>query len=251
VSEFAATRFTKRMILAMTASLTFRAILPKATANAAELQDNSRTHAIASAAAAFLAMLDEDQRTHLCFPFPSEQRATAAYFKGGMNGNITFVGEQLGRSMWTNFPVSDVPRAGLRLGALDQRQLDAAMKLLKVLLSDRGYRKTQEIMDSDQALSDQGTDFASGRAFYAIGIFGEPNTQTPWMIQFGGHHLGLNVTMVGPHGVLAPMLTGAQPAVYQTGGRTVRALAAENDKAFALLQSLNEEQRTRAIWSGY
>jgi hypothetical protein len=31
------------------------------------------------------------------------------------------------------------------------------------------------------------------------------------MIQFGGHHLALNVTIAGEHGVLTPTLTGAQP----------------------------------------
>ena len=60
------------------------------------------------------------------------------------------------------------------------------------------------------------------------------------MVQFGGHHLVLNVTMLGGQGVLAPVLTGALPASYTENGIQRRALAAENDQAFALLGSLDE-----------
>jgi hypothetical protein len=44
--------------------------------------------------------------------------------------------------------------------------------------------------------------------------------------------------------------TGAQPAVYtRADGTTVRALAAENDKAFALLTSLDDTNRANATLS--
>ena len=69
----------------------------------------------------------------------------------------------------------------------------------------------------------------------------------PWMVQFGGHHLALNVTIAGEHGVLTPSLTGAQPALYTANGKTVRPLGRENDKAFALLNALEETQRKQAV----
>ena len=67
------------------------------------------------------------------------------------------------------------------------------------------------------------------------------------MIQFGGHHLGLNVTLVGGQGTFAPSLTGAQPAIYEFEGKTVRPLGRETDKAFALMSSLDQTQRKQAI----
>ena len=67
------------------------------------------------------------------------------------------------------------------------------------------------------------------------------------MIQFGGHHLGLNVTLVGGQGTLAPSLTGVQPAIYEVEGKTVRPLGRETDKAFALLGSLDQSQRKQVI----
>ena len=69
------------------------------------------------------------------------------------------------------------------------------------------------------------------------------------MLQFGGHHLALNITIAGEHGVLTPTLTGAQPALYTVGGKTVRPLGQESDKALALLNALDEGQRKQAILS--
>ena len=67
------------------------------------------------------------------------------------------------------------------------------------------------------------------------------------MIQFGGHHLGLNITLVGENETLAPSHTGAQPAIYQIEGKTVRPLGRETDKAFMLINSLDPSQRKQAV----
>jgi hypothetical protein len=102
-------------------------------------------------------------------------------------------------------------------------------------------------MGSDQALADAGTNLASGEAVYTIAIFGEPSISKPWMLEFGGHHLGLNIVIAGSGGVMTPTLTGAQPSVYKRGGKTIRVLAKENDTAFAFLESLNDSQRKQAV----
>jgi hypothetical protein len=82
--------------------------------------------------------------------------------------------------------------------------------------------------------------------FY-ISILGKPSVKDPWMLQFGGHHLALNITIAGQDDILTPSLTAAQPAKYTVEGKTVRPLGAENDKAFALVNALDEEQRKQAI----
>ena len=165
----------------------------------------------------------------------------------GMGPPGGFVGEQYGKAVWSNYPVSDVLRPGLQLGSLNVAQRDAAMHLLQTMLSPMGYQKVLDIMGSDQALSETGQPFCSGTACYTMGIFGEPSDTKPWMVEFGGHHLGLNIAIAGTNGVMTPTLTGAQPSVYQRDGKTVRVLAQENDKAFALLDALDETQRKHAI----
>ncbi|NHO53823.1 DUF3500 domain-containing protein [Acetobacter estunensis] len=230
----------------------------------------NQTRIITESAKAFLETFTPQARPTVQFPFAAAKQGTLARFRRtgpgqpvvpvtddqpqtpvargpGMGPPGGFIGERYGKAVWSNFPVSDVPRPGLQMGQLTAPQRDAALHLLQTLLSAKGYQKVLDIMGSDQALADSGTPFASGKAVYTIGIFGEPSATTPWMVQFGGHHLGLNVVIDGEHGVMTPTLTGAQPAIYRTEGRTVRVLAGENDKAFALLDSLSAQQRQQAV----
>jgi hypothetical protein len=86
-----------------------------------------------------------------------------------------------------------------------------------------------------------------GSGLYYISFLGKPSTTNPWMLQFGGHHLALNITIAGSKGVLTPTLTGAQPATFKLNGKTVRPVGRESDKALALLQSLDEQQRKQAV----
>ena len=67
------------------------------------------------------------------------------------------------------------------------------------------------------------------------------------MLQFGGHHLALNITVVGSQGIMTPSLTGAQPAVFKANGKTIRPLGRESDEALTLLQSLDAKQQSRAV----
>jgi Protein of unknown function (DUF3500) len=244
----------------------------------------SPTQAVVVAADAFLKTLGAELRGKVQFPFTPQKSATMATFarsggppggpggrgdaggrgdtgrqgepgrqgnpggRGGPGGGFAgFVGEKYGDAVWSNFPVSDVPRPGIKIGDLSPEQRSALMHVLQVLLSPNGYQKVLDIMGSDQALADGGTNFSAGTAFYTVGIFGTPSATTPWMLQFGGHHLGLNVVFVETNGVMTPTLTGAQPAVYTANGKTVRVLAQENDKAFALMDALDAGQRTQAI----
>jgi hypothetical protein len=93
--------------------------------------------------------------------------------------------------------------------------------------------------------------FAAGDMFgsdlYYISFLGKPSTTQPWMLQFGGHHLALNITIAGNRGVMTPSLTGAQPATFKVSGQMIRPLGKESDKASALLQTLDSNQRQQAI----
>jgi hypothetical protein len=92
-----------------------------------------------------------------------------------------------------------------------------------------------------------GSDDMFGSDLYYISFLGKPSATSPWMLQFGGHHLALNITIVGSTGIMTPSLTGAQPAVFKVNGRTIRPLGRESDEALALLQSLDAKQRSKAV----
>ena len=213
----------------------------EAPTSASSAQDT--TPKIVAAANAFLATLDDTKRTAVSFPYPSDQKtATAAAF--GFR-----VGEQFGQSVWSNYPISDVIRPGLKMGDLSTAQREAALALLQATLSQGGYQKALHIMQADQLLAEGGTNYSAGTDNYVLGLFGAPSESTRWMLQFGGHHLAINATMQGTAIVLAPMLTGCQPSSYTSEGQTIRPLGAETDKAFALINALDATQQKQAILS--
>jgi hypothetical protein len=86
-----------------------------------------------------------------------------------------------------------------------------------------------------------------GEDEYYLAFLGVPSVSAPWMLQFGGHHLAINMTLAGRQATLAPSHTAAQPATYSFEGRTVRPLGDENDLAFALMATLDGAQRQQAI----
>jgi hypothetical protein len=86
-----------------------------------------------------------------------------------------------------------------------------------------------------------------GLAEFYIAILGTPSVSTPWMVQFGGHHLALNVTIAGGSHALTPSLPATQPATYTLNGQSIRPLGDENDKGFALINALGAKQQAQAI----
>ena len=219
------------------------------------------TSRIVTAANSFLSTLDDSQRKQALYAFNDEEQ----------------------RKRWSNFPTTMVPRGGISLKDMTPPQRTAAMALVAATLSPRGLEKVEQIMQGDEVLkTTAGNGPPGGRAggpppfgrgggpppfarggpppggnggaqfgkdLYYISILGQPSEKTPWMLQFGGHHLALNITLAGARGILTPTLTGAQPSLYTANGQTVRPLGQESDKAIALLNSLDENQRKQAILS--
>jgi hypothetical protein len=189
----------------------------------------SPTAKIVGAANGFLATLDPAQRQRVVFGFDDQQQ----------------------RVRWSNLPTPIVQRAGLKMGELTAAQRDAVMKLLAATLSQRGYQKIQQIVEADEVLKNSSPPGRPqfGKDEYYVSFLGNPSEKDPWILQFGGHHLALNITVAGSQGLLTPSLTGAQPGLYTVNGKTVRPLGQESDKALALLNSLDSVQRQQAILS--
>jgi hypothetical protein len=195
------------------------------TVSAASAQ--SGTARMVSAANAFLARLSAPQRQKAMFAFDDAEQ----------------------RARWSNLPVANVPRAGLSLGELSAPQRQAAMALVAAALSTRGLQKVNDIMEADETLRVGNGVSRFGKDLYFISFLGTPSATQPWMLQFGGHHLALNITVAGTRGVLTPSLVAAQPGQFTLGGRTIRPMGGESDKAAELFNSLSEEQRKQAVLS--
>ncbi len=164
------------------------------------------------------------------------------------------------RTVWSNLPTGitmqtgATERNGLKLGDMTSAQEKAALALVAATLSREGFQKVMAIVDADEVLETRSAptrDLASrirfGRAEFYVAILGQPSATDPWMIQFGGHHLAINVTVAGRQNVLTPTHTGTQPASYSVEGKAIRPLGDENDKAFTLINALNAAQQKQAV----
>ena len=185
-----------------------------------------------AAARAFLSLLDESERA---------------------NGSVSFDNPE--RTNWSYVPKE---RAGIPLRAMDTNQRTAALGLLDNGLSEHGTKLARGIMELEGTLREldrsAGSPWADRRdpGLYYLTVFGAPDAAQPWGWRFEGHHLSVNATNLGPHGqIVAPVFMGANPARVPSGPQEgFRLLAAEEDLAFALLDTLDTGQRARATIAG-
>ena len=222
-----------RRVLAILYSLVIGAVLV-ATIAAQRGQQSSRaiTERAVGAAEAFLAMLTPEQRALTGLELNAKTRST-----------------------WSNVPGCDgMIRNGLPLGVLTSAQEQAAMALVAAALSQKGLAKVIAIVDAEEAreqsVPPQFRGTARGKPWrkqFCLAVLGQPSTAGTWMLQFGGHHLALNITFVRGRRAFTPTHTGADPAIYSLGQATVRPLGDETDAAFALINMLTLEQREKAI----
>jgi hypothetical protein len=173
--------------------------------------------------------------------------AFLATLDGGQRGKALLEFQSAKKPSWSNLPVTMVARNGLALGELTKTQRAAALDVIAAVLSKEGFQKVIDIMNADDQLVQGNNRMHFGTDNYYLSIFGKPSATTPWMLQFGGHHLGLNVTIVGKDTVVTPTHTGAQPDSFTRDGKTVRPLGVENDLAFKLVNMLDAEQHKQAV----
>ena len=85
---------------------------------------------------------------------------------------------------------------------------------------------------------------------YYFSVFGEPSDTGTWGFRVEGHHVSQNFTIVNGKVADTPSFFGANPAEVREGPRKgLRVLAAEEDLARDLLESLTADQKKVAIVS--
>lgn len=200
------------------------------TTDSSHIQPSPQTmRRMAEAATAWLTMLGSEQRAQASLPFAGNERYQWAYTPGHRNG--------------------------LLLKAMTPMQRTMALRLIDAGLSARGSATAQQIIALEAILREterieqrETGDDRDPELFYFT-VFGVPGGSAPWGWRVNGHHLALNFTIAD--GALVsptPLFFGANPAeVHHGPERGLRVLAAEEDLARALLESLDAEQKAVAI----
>lgn len=203
------------------------------------IESKTSPAAMASAGAKFLESLNPEQRDQATFPFDTSER-----------------------KRWHFIPTESHPRKGLTIKQMTPAQRTLAHDLLKAGLSQRGYMTATQIMELESLLATieaaqraaaasppRGTPLVRDPERYFFSVFGTPATRGTWGWRAEGHHMSLHWTIVNGEFVAgSPTFFGTNPAEIREGPRQgTRILAQEEDAARALVGSLDEAQRTKAI----
>lgn len=188
------------------------------------------TALLSSAARNFLASLDDAGRAKCTFAFDSDERLN-----------------------WHFVPKA---RNGIRLVDLTPSQSALAHAFLASAFSSQGMVKIGTIMSLESVLleMESKTDPARATAMrvpgnYYLSFFGAPTPDKTWGWRLEGHHISVNATVInGTLLVSTPIFLGTNPEEVREGPFTgLRALAAEQDLGRALLLSLDDAQKSKAI----
>jgi len=130
---------------------------------------------------------------------------------------------------WSNLPVGVVPRAGLRLGDLDERQAATARRVFVAALSACGLKLLDDVRHADDFLMplDKRPIGWDGRNYY-LSVLGQPSARTPWMLQLGGHHLAYNFVFNGRQPGATPLFFGTEPIRFELRGVAYEPLDAQS-----------------------
>jgi hypothetical protein len=140
---------------------------------------------------------------------------------------------------WSNLPVGIVPRKGVRLGDLDEKQKYAARRVAAAALSACGLSMLDEVRIADnflRPLDERKVGWDVGNYFLAI--LGAPSEKTPWMLQIGGHHLAYNLTFNGRHASATPMFFGSEPIYFNAADTDYEPLGVQSRAMMGLARAL-------------
>lgn len=192
-------------------------------------------------------------------PSAADMATAANEFLGGLSGEqrsqAMMPFDDAGRLDWHFIPKEK--RKGLQVNHMDEKQRQAAHRLLESAVSQLGYKKARAIMTLEAILRElekgrQGTPLRDPERYYFT-VFGKPAGEGRWGWSVEGHHLSLNFVVAdGKLASVTPAFYGANPAEVRSDldvgpKRGTRVLAAEEDRAFELLRSLSAETRKKAL----
>jgi len=140
-------------------------------------------------------------------------------------------------------------RKGVGFDEMDETQRKAAFGLFRASLSADGLQLTRDIMRLNHTLGELTDNFDEyGEWLYWITVMGEPSATEPWGWQLDGHHVIINYFVLGDQVVMSPLFVGSEPVKAESGKFAgTEILQREQEQALALLQSLNEKQKSQAV----
>ena len=158
--------------------------------------------------------------------------------------------DEMSRYDWNYLPPSLIPRKGVCLKDLNSTQKNNIYALIKSFLSDKGFTRTQDIMNNEYYLKELEPDMINRiPENHFIAFYGNPGKDSVWGWKFSGHHIALNFTIVNGKLAFTPIFFGIYPAEIKDGqNKGRRIIKDEEDIGFELINMLTSEQKSKAIF---
>jgi len=149
---------------------------------------------------------------------------------------------------WYN-PEWLVNRNGLRLDTVSGATHEHVLQLLKACLSKKGYIKINRARSANAYLGElYDLPHIMNEWSYHFLLFGKPSEVEPWGWSLYGHHLALNVLIIGRQIVISPTFIGTEPTyIRRRNGESFHLLGEEAESGLALIHSLSPKLRRRAV----
>jgi hypothetical protein len=181
--------------------------------------------AMAEAAARLLAAVTTEQRARLCRPLDAREWR-----------------------MWNNTEIYFFEN-GLRLDEVGDDVRAAILGLMRATLSAEGFELTRHTMWLNGFLGELvcGPEVL-GEYSYNMTLFGRPSTSEPWGWQLQGHHIALNMVVIGEQLLGTPVFLGAEPNYAEHGPYSGRVAFEDHERlGLELMRSLPPGLRSRAV----
>lgn len=179
-----------------------------------------------TAAQSFLETFDSGEFSKLLFNWTSDKRAN-----------------------WSNLPGGMVTRPGLSIGEMSEEQRQRLFVFLSSSLGAEGYARLGDLLAAEAFLSQapRASRYGWFPENYWISFYGTPSANGLWGWQFGGHHLGLNISMQnGRVTTMSPTFWGTEPAVFTLNGVDYESVVDMHRTGHAVFQSLTPQQQAKA-----
>ncbi|KAH7176124.1 hypothetical protein EDB81DRAFT_633551, partial [Dactylonectria macrodidyma] len=118
---------------------------------------------------------------------------------------------------WSNPEIVFFNDCGLRLDeGVSQDTIDVLLQLLNASLSEKGYEKVHAGLVTNEFLGEiLNMPRILNKWSYFFMLFGKPSATEPWGFTWHGHHVCINVFVVGHQMTIGPCFVGAEPNVSQ------------------------------------
>ena len=188
--------------------------------------EEAPTAAMVAAATAYLDTLSPEQRARAVYP----------------------AADDVHWQLWAN-PEFLQHDNGLRLEFLEPAQREAALAVLDASFSPRGAALARTCMRINGILGAI-VDLANvmNEFSYNFSLFGTPSETEPWGWQLFGHHMAVNVAVVGTQMVATPVFFGAEPNYIDEGPFAGATVFGERIRlGYEAMAAMTDEQRARVI----